>query len=111
MGRHAGYIALHSGIATGAENILIPEDEVTVEEVIASLSEKEKRKKLVNLVVVAEGHSSGGAMKVAKAVKEHLPNLDTRGNDPGTYSKRRLSYLYRSSYCKPYGLSFSGKFN
>lgn len=78
MGRHAGYIALHAGIATGAENILIPEDETSLEEVIASLSEKEKRKKLVNLVVVAEGHSSGGAMKVAKAVKEHLPNLDTR---------------------------------
>jgi 6-phosphofructokinase 1 len=78
MGRHAGYIALHSGIATGAENILIPEDETPIEEVIASLSEKEKRKKLVNLVVVAEGHSSGGAAGVAKMVKEYLPNLDTR---------------------------------
>src|SRR6476619_2079442 len=78
MGRHAGYIALHSGIATGAENILMPEVNTTLDEMVASLSESEKRKKLVNLVVVAEGHSSGGAMKVAKAVKEHLPNLDTR---------------------------------
>jgi 6-phosphofructokinase 1 len=78
MGRHAGYIALHSGIATGAENILIPEEETTIEEVIASLSEKEKRKKLVNLVVVAEGHSSGGASGVAEILKQHLPNLDTR---------------------------------
>lgn len=78
MGRHAGYIALHSGIATGAENILIPEEDTPIEEVIASLSEKEKRKKLVNLVVVAEGHYSGGATGVAKVVKEHLPNLDTR---------------------------------
>jgi 6-phosphofructokinase 1 len=78
MGRHAGYIALHSGIATGAENILIPEEDTTLEEVIASLSEKEKRKKLVNLVVVAEGHNSGGATGVAKFVQEHLPNLDTR---------------------------------
>jgi 6-phosphofructokinase 1 len=78
MGRHAGYIALHSGIATGAENILIPEEDTTLEEVIASLSEKEKRKKLVNLVVVAEGHNSGGATGVAKFVQKHLPNLDTR---------------------------------
>lgn len=78
MGRHAGYIALHSGIATGAENILIPEDETSLDEVIASLSEKEKRKKLVNLVVVAEGHSSGGANGVAAILKEHLPNLDVR---------------------------------
>jgi 6-phosphofructokinase 1 len=78
MGRHAGYIALHSGVATGAENILIPEEETSLDEVIASLSEKEKRKKLVNLVVVAEGHSSGGANGVATILKEHLPNLDTR---------------------------------
>ncbi len=78
MGRHAGYIALHSGIATGAENILIPEAETNMEEVIASLSEKEKRKKLVNLIIVAEGDEFGGANEVARAVKEKLPNLDTR---------------------------------
>lgn len=78
MGRHAGYIALHSGIATGAENILIPEAETNIEEVIASLSEKEKRKKLVNLIIVAEGDEFGGANEVARAVKEKLPNLDTR---------------------------------
>ncbi len=78
MGRHAGYIALHSGIATGAENILIPEAETNIEEVIASLSEKEKRKKLVNLIVVAEGDEFGGANQVAKIVKERLPHLDTR---------------------------------
>ena len=78
MGRHAGYIALHSGIATGAENILIPEAETNIEEVIASLSEKEKRKKLVNLIVVAEGDEFGGANQIAKIVKERLPHLDTR---------------------------------
>src|SRR3982750_4570454 len=78
MGRHAGYIALHSGISTGAENILIPEAETNIEEVIASLSEKEKRKKLVNLIVVAEGDEFGGANQIAKIVKERLPHLDTR---------------------------------
>jgi len=44
MGRDAGYIALHSGIATGAENILIPEAHTSLDELIESLSEKEKRK-------------------------------------------------------------------
>jgi len=78
MGRHAGYIALHAGIATGAENILIPEEDTSVEEMLAGLSEKEKRKKLVNLVIVAEGHSSGGANNVAEIVRQQLPNLDTR---------------------------------
>src|SRR3990170_2068468 len=74
MGRDAGYIALHSGIATGAENILIPERKTDVEELVESLLEKEKRKKLVNLVVVAEGDDFGGADEVAKLVKQRLPN-------------------------------------
>ncbi|GAB3347457.1 6-phosphofructokinase [Arachidicoccus ginsenosidivorans] len=78
MGRHAGYIALHSGIATGAETILIPEAATNIEDVIASLSEKEKRKKLVNIIVVAEGDAFGGANEVAKIVRERLPNFDTK---------------------------------
>jgi 6-phosphofructokinase 1 len=78
MGRDAGFIALHSGIATGAENILIPERKTDIEEVIRSLQEKEKRRKLVNLIVVAEGDDFGGAEGVNKVIKERLPDLDTR---------------------------------
>jgi 6-phosphofructokinase 1 len=78
MGRDAGYIALHSGIATGAENILIPEAKTDIEELINSLTEKEKRKKLVNLVVVAEGDDFGGGTEVAAVIKQRLPNADTR---------------------------------
>jgi 6-phosphofructokinase 1 len=78
MGRDAGYIALHSGIATGAENILIPEAKTNIEELVGSLGEKEKRRKLVNLVVVAEGDEFGGGNEIARIVKERLPNIDTR---------------------------------
>lgn len=78
MGRDAGYIALHSGIATGAENILIPETKTDMEAIISSLTEKEKRKKLVNLIVVAEGDDFGGAEQVAKIVKDRLPSADVR---------------------------------
>jgi 6-phosphofructokinase 1 len=78
MGRDAGYIALHSGIATGAEHILIPEKKTDIEHVVASLQEKEKRKKLVNLIVVAEGDEFGGAEQVAKYVKDKLPHIDTK---------------------------------
>ncbi len=78
MGRDAGYIALHSGIATGAENILIPETKTDMEAIICSLTEKEKRKKLVNLIVVAEGDDFGGAEQVAKIVRERLPSADVR---------------------------------
>jgi 6-phosphofructokinase 1 len=78
MGRDAGYIALHSGIACGAENILIPETKTDIDALVKSLSEKERRKKLVNLVVVAEGDEFGGANEIARIVKRRLPNADTR---------------------------------
>jgi 6-phosphofructokinase 1 len=78
MGRDAGYIALHSGIATGAEHILIPERKTDMQALIRSLKEKEKRQKLVNLVVVAEGDDFGGGNEVAKTIKEQLPNADIR---------------------------------
>lgn len=85
MGRHAGYIALHSGIATGAENILMPELNTSLDEMISELQDKAKRKKLVNLVVVAEGYAPDpgrpdikGADEVAKYIKNKIPNMETR---------------------------------
>jgi 6-phosphofructokinase 1 len=79
MGRDAGFIALHSGIATGAEHIIIPERKTDVVAMIQSLQEKEKRKKLVNLIIVAEGDDEfGGAAGVNKIIKQHLPDMDTR---------------------------------
>ena len=78
MGRDAGYIALHSGIATGAENILIPERKTDIEHIITQLEEKERRKKLVNLIVVAEGEEFGGGNEVAKFIKSRLPLLEVR---------------------------------
>jgi len=78
MGRDAGYIALHSGIATGAENILVPEQKTDIEAIIASLAEKERRKKLVNIIVVAEGDVSGGAENLSRIIKERLPQTEAR---------------------------------
>ncbi|HUZ62018.1 MAG TPA: 6-phosphofructokinase [Hanamia sp.] len=77
MGRDSGYIALHSGIATGAENILIPEQETDVEGVINALLEKHGRKKLVNIIVVAEGEKFGAA-ELAKVIKERIPDQEVR---------------------------------
>jgi len=78
MGRDSGYIALHSGISTGVENILIPERRTDIEAVIVALTEKERRQKLVNLIVVAEGDGFGGADEVAKIIKERMPSQDVR---------------------------------
>lgn len=78
MGRDAGYIALHSGIATGAENILIPEKKTVLNDLIQSLQEKEKRQKLVNLIIVAEGEEFGGANELSKMIKRQMPTLEVR---------------------------------
>ncbi|HYO21771.1 MAG TPA: 6-phosphofructokinase [Flavisolibacter sp.] len=78
MGRDAGYIALHSGIATGAENILVPEQKTDINAIISSLQEKERRRKLVNIIIVAEGNEFGGADKVAAAIRERIPKMETR---------------------------------
>jgi 6-phosphofructokinase 1 len=78
MGRDAGYIALHSGIATGAENILIPERKTIIADIVKALEEKERRHKLVNLIVVAEGDEFGGANEVAKIIQERLPQQEVR---------------------------------
>ena len=78
MGRDAGYIALHSGIATGAENILIPERKTDIDALVSALQETERRKKLVNLIVVAEGENFGGAAEVQKRILADLPNAEIR---------------------------------
>ena len=55
MGRHAGWIAAYSGIAGGADYILIPEIPINLEEVCTSLKKRHKRGKNFSIVVVSEG--------------------------------------------------------
>ena len=55
MGRHAGWIAIESGIAGGADIILIPELPIDIEEVCALLKKRHSRGKTFSIVVVAEG--------------------------------------------------------
>lgn len=78
MGRDSGYIALHSGIACGAEDILIPEETTDMEAVLDRINEDKKRKKLVNIIVVAEGDDFGGAFELQKRIKERFPEIDAR---------------------------------
>jgi 6-phosphofructokinase 1 len=56
MGRHVGWIAVMSGIAGGADMILIPERRVTVEEACAELQKRHGRGKTFSIVVVSEGY-------------------------------------------------------
>jgi 6-phosphofructokinase 1 len=77
MGRDAGYIALHSGIAVGAESIIVPERKTDIDDVIASLLELERRQKLVHIIVVAEG-GEFGANEIASIIKRRVPEIDAR---------------------------------
>lgn len=99
MGRDAGYIALNSGIACGAEDILIPELITDIEEVLCRIDHDERRKKTVHIIVVAEGDDFGGSAELLKEVSRRFPNLDTRatvlghiqrGGSP-TYADRVLA--------------------
>jgi len=55
MGRHAGWIATHAGMAGGADAILVPERPFDIEEVVAHLSRRHARGRSFSIVVVAEG--------------------------------------------------------
>jgi 6-phosphofructokinase 1 len=78
MGRHSGFIALHTGIGCGAGSILIPEVAKGVDALIEMLSAGGKRKKLFNLIIVAEGNLDGGAAEVAARVQKELTYFETK---------------------------------
>ncbi len=69
MGRHAGWIAMHAGIAGGADVILIPEIPIDIEEVCRLIAKRHDRGKTFSIVVVAEGAQMKGARPVAQDQK------------------------------------------
>ncbi len=99
MGRDAGYIALNSGIACGAEDILIPEVENDIEAVLARIAYDERRKKTVHVIVVAEGSGKIGTARLHEAIVGRFPALDTRvcilghiqRGGPATFADRVLA--------------------
>ena len=66
MGRHAGWIAIHSGLAGGADVILIPEIKIDLDEVTALLQKRHSRGKQFSIVVVAEGAEFKAGQVVTK---------------------------------------------
>lgn len=76
MGRDAGFIALRTGIATGAEAVLIPETKTNIDTLIETLEIGVKKNS--SIVVVAEGDELGGALKIAKDVANRFDNYDIR---------------------------------
>ncbi|UKJ08775.1 6-phosphofructokinase [Solitalea lacus] len=101
MGRDAGYIALWSAIGGGAEAVLIPEKETSVDDLVDKLMIDLGNQKTSSIVVVAEGEHGGGAMAIAEKVKERF-NYDTkvsilghfqRGGSPTSFDRVLASRL------------------
>jgi len=79
MGRDAGHIALNSGIAIGAQEILIPEQNMGIEGLINSLKDSKKKGKTSSIVVVAEGDKTGkNVFDLARQVEEEFPKYEIR---------------------------------
>jgi 6-phosphofructokinase 1 len=79
MGRDAGFIALNAGVGAGAEEILIPEENLGLERLLESLVKSRKSGKSSSIVVVAEGDKSGkNVFELAEYVEENMPEYDVR---------------------------------
>jgi len=78
MGRDTGFIALNTGIGSGAGAILIPESSIDVETLIKHLEKTAKRQKLFSLIIVAEGNENGNAQKLAGEIKDRFPEYDAK---------------------------------
>jgi 6-phosphofructokinase 1 len=102
MGRDAGFIALNAGIAAGCEDILIPESTTDIDQLIKKLETGRNGKKTSSIVVVAEGDEAGGAMEVARLVKEKYDGYEIkvtilghiqRGGSPSCFDRVLASRL------------------
>jgi 6-phosphofructokinase 1 len=91
MGRHAGWIALHSGIAGGADVILIPEIPFNMESVAAKVTERERSGSLFSIIVASEGACEAGREIIYQEAgdKAHAPRL----GGVGFHCQRELERL------------------
>ncbi|MEM1219172.1 MAG: 6-phosphofructokinase [Bacteroidota bacterium] len=78
MGRDAGFIALRSAIASGAEAVLVPESKTNIEVLVQTLKHNYENKKSSSIVVVAEGDDAGGAFDIAERVRKEVSEYDIR---------------------------------
>ena len=101
MGRDAGFIALRSGVAVGAEAVLVPETKTDMSRVLGRLEGRRKSKQSA-IVIVAEGDDFGGADEVALAIKERFGDREVkvtrlghiqRGGNPSAMDRVLAGYL------------------
>ena len=102
MGRDAGFIAMRSGLAVGAEAVLVPEREMSTERLVRILDRNWKSRKSFSLVIVAEAGESGRTFKIAEEVNKRFNYYESkvtilghlqRGGSPSTLDRVLSSRL------------------
>lgn len=78
MGRDTGFIALRAGISTGAIAVMMPEEEMSIPDLVKLIDRGAKTRKTSSIVIVAEGEQHGGAAEVAQKVQEHYKHYETK---------------------------------
>lgn len=78
MGRDAGFLALNSAIASGAEAAIIPEISTEIDQLAELIQNGFRKSKNSSIVLVAESDLTGGAMHLAERVKNEYPQYDVR---------------------------------
>ena len=78
MGNDTGFIALRAAIASGAICVMLPENNISVDELIAILRRGYQNEKSSSIVIVAEGNANGGAIEIAKQVSENYKDYETK---------------------------------
>lgn len=78
MGRDAGFIALNTAIATGAEATLIPEIPTDLDKLCEYLQYERRKNKTSGIIIVAEGGDLGSAAEIAEKVRTRIPDYETR---------------------------------
>lgn len=79
MGRDVGHIALNVGVGAGAEEILIPEEDLGLERLLESLRRSKQSGKSSSIVIVAEGDKTGkNVFELKDYVDQHLPEYEVR---------------------------------
>ncbi len=79
MGRDVGHIALNAGVGAGAEEILIPEENLGLDRLLESLKRSKLSGKSSSIVVVAEGDKTGkNVFELKEYVEKHIPIYDVR---------------------------------
>lgn len=75
MGRDAGFIALASAVASGAESVLVPEETTDILELVQTIKNQGKHS---SIILVAEGDDAGHAIDIMNKVKPHLNDYELR---------------------------------